>query len=456
MAGAEAWARATLPEPKSDRPGKQQAPEITVIVPACNQQDDLPDIRTQTLMVSLAIKQAATREAVRPQHLLLLLLGQLLYLLTYGVQEHGDTPLYLQLAAHFRSYLLSDHVLRTPGYPFFLYMLGQSPWPVLIAQHLLVVLMAWLAWRIMLPCSATAAAMVFWIIGLHPFLSVWASFLLTEIPTAALLLASVWAVRKRRMGLAGAFVGLATLFRPVALVALPALLFGAWDGPKRGRSIFAVLLTCSLVVTPWVTRNLITAHYLGISALVGGNMFVRYSSIMDPPLQHPLVIAQQIVDQHGQVEGDRICLQRAVSAARRKPLEIGRISVQSAKGFMGYDLGYLVPALYDSWSKRAYENGRLLIALKILFQLGLPLLLLGLALRGARTAWHDPALRAALLQFLFLWGYVALFAHGNSRFRAPVEGHLMLIAVWGATRIIERRRTHCWEERASFARTGVR
>ncbi len=353
-----------------------------------------------------------------------------------GISGSPDSEVYRELARTFPAYLWGDHVQRTPGYPFFLWLTGTSPQAAVLLQHAMVIAMAYLAHALLRPHSRAVAGSAFWLIGLHPFLALWSSYILTETLASVLLLGVVRAVGTRRPLLAGVLIGLATLVRPICLVALPAAVITR--GLRRERRETAQMIAaCILVLAPWVARNAVNANYPGLSAFSGFNLYIRYSHLMDPPPAAPYQAGDRILQDFGQVAGDRACLQIAVETALRKPQEALLVIPRSAKGFLGYDLGYLIPSLYREWSEPLARNTPPVVIAKVLFQVLIPLVILLLAAAGVRAGWTDPALRAAFWIFMGFWSYTALFAFGESRFRAPVEALLVILAALGWSRASE-------------------
>src|SRR5271168_2352416 len=109
-------------------------------------------------------------------------IAHVLFLIWFGVQILPDTSSYVSAAQDFAGFLYSSHTIRTPGYPFFMLLLGNDVSIILAVQHSMVVLVACMAFRLMQPYDKGSASVVFWVIGLNPWFAYWASAVMTEIP----------------------------------------------------------------------------------------------------------------------------------------------------------------------------------------------------------------------------------------------------------------------------------
>jgi 4-amino-4-deoxy-L-arabinose transferase-like glycosyltransferase len=175
----------------------------------------------------------------------------------------------------------SPSAIRAPVFPLVIaaiyQLFGTSNLAVVLAQVLMslltVALTYWLGLRVFSETEAWVGALLF---TLSSAPAVYAVFILSETLFALLLVVALLCIvlyreRKRTSWLvvAGIFSGLASLCRPVAAY-FPVLVVGlVWLAkPKNWHrfltGIIAFLFACSLVVGPWVWRNM---RQLGIPAI---------------------------------------------------------------------------------------------------------------------------------------------------------------------------------------------
>ncbi|MFM2376649.1 MAG: hypothetical protein RLZZ165_1746 [Bacteroidota bacterium] len=163
---------------------------------------------------------------------------------------------------------LTQDLQRTPGYPIFLLLLGRIPFLVLLVQHILVLVTAWLIYRAALesygPRVASAGAGLYL---LQPYPAIFASMVLSETLFVVLLMAAFWGFLRFWKGggglvLAGAMalLSLGVLVRPVAMpLLLAAVVFLSVRAVRRRSfrpsSWLAIVLVPLLVVGPWMVRN---------------------------------------------------------------------------------------------------------------------------------------------------------------------------------------------------------
>ena len=182
---------------------------------------------------------------------------------------------------------------RTPGYPLFLVMLisilGAGATRLVIAQHVIAALSAWLLFQVARPHLGGRRAMVASLLFLlEPYHLYYAFWLMSETLFVALLLLAWYAWDRAHAGqgsawyaLTGLLTGMLVLVRPVALL-LPATLVittiilslrtsvpaaGRLSGLVRGPLVFA--LTCGLTVGNWMARNRIVADHFALSSQGG-------------------------------------------------------------------------------------------------------------------------------------------------------------------------------------------
>lgn len=195
-----------------------------------------------------------------------------------GLLEHGVISLPPQAGAE-----PIPFTERVPGYIVFLaalrWLFGSSPLPVVLVQGLIdavtCVVIARLAERIrpglFLPAGLIAA--------LAPNLIVHANLVLSDslclLPYSLFLLASVRLLQEptlRRAALAGLWLGIATLVRPLTwyFIAATPLLFAALIPGRRRLLCAAAVPLCALaVVLPWLARNAAVAGHWALADQTG-------------------------------------------------------------------------------------------------------------------------------------------------------------------------------------------
>ena len=159
-------------------------------------------------------------------------------------------------------------VQRTPGYPVFLMLLGNIPWLILLVQHVLVFVSAWLVFKIITishdKILGWGGALFFL---LQPYQVVFGSLVLSEAVFIPILLLGCWRsllyYRQGRlidMLLALLAFCIAAFVKPVLFPLIPAIiLLGFWDIFKSGKGIplrLAVLVALPLLILGgWMYRN---------------------------------------------------------------------------------------------------------------------------------------------------------------------------------------------------------
>ncbi len=201
----------------------------------------------------------------------------------------GDGGLYLHTAGKILSgeYFFSggartfDLLYRTPGYPLFLAAIerlsGGSRQVMVLAQHLLGVLSALLAWSIGRRLwGGAAGALAFLFAGLHFHFVYLEAYPLSEPLGVFLLLASFRlalhagesGARPAAAGLAGLAAGAAALCRSELALLLPAYavyLYAARGPGRRLAPVAAFLLPGALLLGSWTLRNGLLFDYWGLT-----------------------------------------------------------------------------------------------------------------------------------------------------------------------------------------------
>ena len=168
---------------------------------------------------------------------------------------------------------------RTPGYPLFLaavrLVAGDSVLAVRLVQFALLGLLAALVFAIAMRVSGRREARLAALMTLTYLPLIWlARFQLTEVLASVLACAAVLLVLPARDGRSeplrfaavGVLLGFLSLVRPgYGLIAVPlAVGIGLTlrsNGPRSGWKLAAALIVAfGLTLTPWIVRNLVTAH----------------------------------------------------------------------------------------------------------------------------------------------------------------------------------------------------
>lgn len=205
----------------------------------------------------------------------------------------GDSEDYISLAHTIRDthrFALepssSPEFFRAPGYPVFLAFIMGATGMVLAVPAIQVLLTAVSAALVFLIGRrhfsigvSIGAALLF---ALEPMVVVHTGFVLSEplfmpLFLAAVFFADVPALNLGATVLAGAFLGLSALVRPVGIYLLPLIalmaFIRAWPEWKKGTRAAAILgITACIVVAPWVLRNASLSGHAGLSSVGTYNM----------------------------------------------------------------------------------------------------------------------------------------------------------------------------------------
>jgi len=206
------------------------------------------------------------------------LIGVIAILAFPEAQIGGDGARYDTLALSLlneRSYIIIEDFILAPGYPFFLvfnyFLFGHNYNAVFFFQFLILGLNGWLVYLIgakhlklsQFMAIGAALATILW-----PYLILYAKLLMSEVLFTCALTASVYFYLEltRRSNikyslLAGLFLGIATLIRPIPLL-LPAwfafflILFSLFNKQKLNKNKLYILITTIFifisVLSPWV------------------------------------------------------------------------------------------------------------------------------------------------------------------------------------------------------------
>ena len=211
----------------------------------------------------------------------------------------------------FHGKFLNGHeweLIRTPGYPLFLAILGQiGPATVALGQILLGVASVWLLGRLatrMLesPRAGWWAAML---LAIDP-LSVTSSIPLLSEPLAVFLTVAALerfsaAIEQRRvalLGVAGVLLAASALVRPVGYF-LPIclslyLLLLLRDKPRLRSTAPLLLLICAMLpLVGWQIRNHLVAGWGGFSAVSARNLYFYNAAEVESVINHRSLAAEQ-------------------------------------------------------------------------------------------------------------------------------------------------------------------
>jgi 4-amino-4-deoxy-L-arabinose transferase-like glycosyltransferase len=241
------------------------------------------------------------RDATRAAGVALLALALRLALFVGGSSNAArfvqtDSRTYLNLGHHFDpSYIdatgsfVRESVIRTPAYPALIsavYSLGGGMHALVALQIVLgslnVVLVYYAALRLRGPGAALVASLL---LALDVPSILFADYVMSETLFASfLLVGATFAMRfelgaagRRRLVIAAAALGLATLVRPITLY-LPILLVLAFlftSGAARRARIRSALLAVAVFAIPvggWIVRNTVVASYVGLSPIDAINL----------------------------------------------------------------------------------------------------------------------------------------------------------------------------------------
>lgn len=368
----------------------------------------------------------------------------------------ADSVLYLELARNLSQGLgLSVNGVPTayvgPMYPLFLVPLlaiGLGPLGIGIFQSVLgagTVVAAGLATRELAlaqrPARADAWRLAFISaigVAVYPHLIFWTGYVLTETLFVFLIATALYlvlrAVRSPTLwwsSAAGLTFGLATLTRAPALAA--AILIAAWWAAtsRRPGGLVAPLVFAAALAIPlflWAGRNGVEMGFPVVTSTESGYVFYQGNSRGATGGTRGYVDGYDFTDADvpsglGEVERDAFYLRRALSDIAADPLETVR---------------RWPTKVWNMW-RPTYDDASLRNS-AITLATYLPTLVLGLAgtFALARNGFH---LSTALpLVFLAAWFAVHVLVTGMIRFRLPAELVLIMVAPFGVTSLLGRRR----------------
>jgi 4-amino-4-deoxy-L-arabinose transferase-like glycosyltransferase len=349
-------------------------------------------------------------------------------------------------------------VLRTPVYPFYLFVTHLITHSRVLGPMILQVIVGvgvvYVTYRLGLSLfSRSVGLCAAAIIAVDPLSITYSSLVLAESLYALFLTASVvvlWRPKGNqwKRGLAaGILLGLATLTRPVSIYVFVALAVGylalEWKD-LRGAILVVVcfLVGFSVLAGGWIIRNYETTHVATISSIEGDNLlYYRAAGALEE-------------SEHISLSAARAELSRQLK--RKLPPKANPGQVAQAEQTLGitvireHPTGYFKEVLAgavrlvlgDSHSEFSTVTGpaetRLLVGYAAAYLLCVYLLVAV----GLWSAWRTQNLRSCLLPVITIV-YTIVVSSGleaYSRFRVPIMPYFALIAAVGAVALLGHKR----------------
>ncbi len=168
---------------------------------------------------------------------------------------------------------------KTPGYPFFILLLGMQPWLIIFIQHLLAIATAFLLGAILKSSKLEKVAPGFVLLYLiQPYSLVFAGLILSETLFIFLIVALIWYWKRwseefvvRDLSISAAILAIAVFVKPVAIILIvlfpviaATLIFSRKKAKWQALLMPAVL---TLILGPWVLRNREVTGRFSISSM---------------------------------------------------------------------------------------------------------------------------------------------------------------------------------------------
>jgi hypothetical protein len=395
-------------------------------------------------------------------------------------QSHFDARQYRELAdslAAGEGFVLSrkggrgPDLTRTPIYPIFVSAFGSGwdPVPtVLVAQHLLVLVTAWLTWWWVRSRAGEpfAAAIAFALVALDLTTMTYASYLLTEALFTFLLTVAIvaWPLPGdsrpgARAALAGVAWGLATLTRPITFYLAPLALLVTLAAARKRPGVIGpalVAIVCGGIVTgTWMARNHALSGSAVLSTIEGENLLHYRAALVSLPADKSVAEWRREL-RHATDEGrfdhndprqaaelDAAKKKKAMELLKSHPLGLHRPLV------LGFPRLYFSPNrtyLYNllgiehaQWDLNAVGESSMterLVSREMLYlapSLAYQTLLFMATLAGAVVAWRRRA--AWTLVAVLVLAYMTVLSTGletHARFRVPMIPPMAALAALAA------------------------
>ncbi len=182
-------------------------------------------------------------------------------------------------------------IFRTPGYPVFiaiLQFLTGSVYSVIVAQNILGLLMAYMAWRYFRRDSETAGYIAFGLVAFNFLLMFFANTFLTEVPASFLTLCTFFLLLKgsrdeqtalKYAAAAAIMAGITSIVRPIAIyLCLPAVIFILLCYPDwKKKVVISVVFIAVFSIIPlsWSAQNYQRTGQFAFSS-IEKNFFLSY------------------------------------------------------------------------------------------------------------------------------------------------------------------------------------
>ncbi|WP_320006760.1 glycosyltransferase family 39 protein [Maridesulfovibrio sp.] len=182
-------------------------------------------------------------------------------------------------------------IFRTPGYPAFiaiLQFLTGSVYSVIMAQNLLGLLMAYMAWRYFRQDNETAGNIAFGLVAFNFLLMFFANTFLTEVPASFLTLCTFFLLLKGskdkekalKYAVAAAIMaGITAIVRPIAIyLCLPSIIFILLCYPTwKNKLVLSVVFVAVFSIIPisWSAQNYQRTGQFAFSS-IEKNFFLSY------------------------------------------------------------------------------------------------------------------------------------------------------------------------------------
>jgi 4-amino-4-deoxy-L-arabinose transferase-like glycosyltransferase len=379
--------------------------------------------------------------------------SRIVYILTYGLWEGGDTPDYIETARnlvfnHAFAYTNSDGTLhytafRTVTYPALiaLFWTGDEP-PInlvvaiqVILGSLTVVATYLIARKHFYRGIAIVSALLF---ALSPIAIKYTGVILTESLFTFLLVAACYFWGNKMSKAAGLLFGLASLTRPIIfpfLLLLPLISFFPSFRRMR-RSLFTITVISTLVTVPWIARNslLFGQPTLSLSSGYGTNLLQGtvetplYGDNLWPFTNLPLT---QNVEGLNEVEQDRRKTKLAVNRIAENPFgwlkvrvkQYPRLFFESGESILG---GLQLPPM----SQAIDESNLPVIFIKVsVFSACAFLFLLFFLGFAGFIKYYPNLLYVYPLPIFFMLIHLPMWT--EARYLLPVMPFIYIVAVYG-------------------------
>ncbi len=368
--------------------------------------------------------------------------------------ETYDSTAYLDLARNFpepylypSELLLSESLLRTPGYPLFIYLLGNSKTNLILIQFFLHITIAIVSVGIYSHLSnrATRRAkiLVFALVNIESSLFVYSFYVLTEVLFSLLTLIAVTFLlgSKKSQPIFRYIMIVVTIFvalmvRPIGIILLIFLSVAAII--SKNKAYLVAIGTTLFIYFGWSAFNLYRADIFTFSTIQNYNLLMyegagakaQGTNLELTSVQRSEVLRQEKLLGHNQnIEKiDSYSFSRGLELISEYPLSFLAMHIEGIGAILfGPNQGELTRLISSGDRIKANSNlERICVVVSsILTLIVSSLFLLGLMFKKNRN-----------VVFLILNSYVVTFlvfssgAQAYGRFRAPIAAFLVVLAVY--------------------------